>query len=663
MPMTADQARAELARREAAITATGPIDAPLEAVGRTSAAATEAAMRALPEIVTPSVVGGTVGGVAGARLGGKEGARVGSGVGTALGRSVESVMEGGGVTGAITSLPVGFAEGYASEMIGEKAASVWRTAKSRFFRKAGVGELPAEGSLFGKALDDAKELHEWGKFMGRELERDANALRQAGGRPPLTPREIERMKQGVFTPAQLTEGDLLDQAEAMGSASMTGGTMRRFKRTRDRAWTAYADVYKKSLGESVEDPLVLARFMKEKAKAVFDDRGVKISAIYDHVMDAAGDRTIDLLPARSALHETIMDWEARAAVSPDKQKIAPIIKRIKRFTRLNEDPAGNITVESIPLTLRQTQQLRSDWLEVSRTLKDTSSKAKGVTSDAIGEIDKAVDTTLKQASAEMGLTGKNALDKRYKIANFAHRRKKREMDRLQMGAVVDLVDKKKAGVLAVRTMFPPDISTENVSLLRHVLGPEEWPKVRRWYGDELLDRHITSGRVNFNGLYDELTQTGGGRLAQTKEVLGDDYYNTLRRFAEVGRQASKPNPAGSKVAINIAETGAVLSAAGGGAGLLGEQSGKIGILGSAAIFVPMAVLNRWLANPRSAELVLTGMKGKGGMGLSRELSALVARTIAEEGADSAIKMLPKSESLEEMRARKGGNRQPANYAE
>ena len=648
--MTPDEVRTKIAER--AIGAAGPLDASLPAVGAVGEGIKAVATEAAPEILTPSVLGGTIGGVAGGRFGGQSGARFGSGVGTALGRSVESIAEGEGVTGALTSLPIGFAEGYASEVIGEKASRLWQASKSRFFRKAPVGELPAEGSIFGKAIDDSKELHEYGKFMGRELERDFNALRSAGGKSPLTGTEVERLKKGFFTPAQLTEGDLLDQAEAMGSASMTGGKMRRFKRTRERALGAYAEMYRRSLGEATDDPVTLAKFLKEKAAAVFDDRNTKISAAYERVMDVAGDRMIDLRPARAALQEQVADWEARAALSPDKQKIAPVMARIKRFTQVREDPTtGYFTIESAPLTLRQTQQLRSDWLEMRRMLKDTASKAKGATGSAIKEIDGAIDSVLKKVSAEMGQTGKNTIDRQYRAANFGYGRLKGHMDRLQMDAVTELVDRKKAGAEAIRELFPNGASTRHADLLKNTLGGENspgWQKVRRWYGDELLNRHMRGGRIGFDGLVDELTQAGEGRLAQIKTVLGDEYFNTLHQFAKVGQAAGRGNPVGDKIAINIAETGALLSLGGASAGLFGDYDAMGGLAGS-AVFIPTYTLNRWLANPKTAELVLTGMKGNGGRAFAREMAALLTRTIAEEGTDSMIRPVPKTASRDDLR--------------
>jgi len=651
--MTPDEVRRTIA--EKAITAQGPLDSALPAVS----GATQPVFDAMPEIVTPSAVGGTVGAIAGSRMP-AVGPRVGSGIGTALGRAVETIGEGGGIGSAVLGLPIGYAEGYGSEMLGEKVSSIWQAGKARGFNKAfrrsPFGLPPSEGSLAGRAIDDAVELHEWGKFMGREIDRDAAALQAAGGKPALSPKEIARLKEGVFTPAQLTEGDLLDQVEAAGSSSMTGGAVRRFKQMRERAWTAYADVYKRSLGKLDADPQTLAKFLKDKMEAVFDARSGHISAAYEDVFKLAGDRTVDLAPAKASLATQVADWEARAAVSPDRQKIAPIIARIKRFTSPVFDPATGAKIgdNSIPITLRQTQQLRSDWLEMRRMLKETSSKAKGVTSDAITEIDAAMDTVLKRASADMGITGKGSLDRRYRAANMSFKRMKEQTNRLQLDALVDLVDKKKAGKEAIDTIIPGGISGQNIALLRDTLGgaqSEGWGKVRRWYGESLLDRHMSGGSVNFRGLLDELQHLGGGKSGEIRRMLGADYHDTLKMFARTGLAANKGNPVGNKVAINIAETGAMLSLPASVGGAFGDNSRKGALLG-AAIFVPMAVVNRWLANPKSAELVLKGMSGKASAPIARELSALLARTIAEEGTDSLIAPVPRTATLEELRARK-----------
>lgn len=668
--MTAKQAKELLAQARPPV-APSSAEQAITAVPRSNAALTAAGQAGrgfIDTLISPENIGATAGEFAGRAFlpvpgGGEIGAAGGAAAGSLLrsgfrgtspGEAVVEAGKQGAIAGASTALmrPVG---------------ALARGIKSRMLRGSGVGK-DFKGGMLGETLtDDAVSAREFTKRMGADLEADAQRLRVLGQKPPLTPAELDRLKQGVFTPAELTEGGMLDELESAAEGSFMGRPLRAVRRLRKKAFESYAQSYKRSLGNFIENDDQLAAMLDGKMNKWQSEREAFGGQLYENIRAEVGDIPVDLGPRLAGLAPDMATFEKIKKYAPiaDSRgvfgKLDNLLKRQRRLANPAKFP------NEPPLTFDEVARMRTLWGEASTEVarKDLATQsekeAAKVASKTFGALTDATGDALSAYDAANGTKTFRDWTRARRVWGAVSDTKAR----LQIGSILELAEEKGMAQKALAKILPNDIGPGQFKMLKRALGGEnsrEFTALRALKGRQIIDQHMKPGTDNFSGLLADIVNIRQGRSPlYMKELLGDTYLKTLEDFARAGMVSSEKNATGIRMAIRIKEGNAILQmvrglstapgmamAAGAGAAA-GGVAGGLGAVG--AIAVPMWMLNRWLADPQTARYVLTGMKG--GVGATQAAAALVARAKAMSTLqpDAQVQELKPTATRDELRER------------
>jgi len=635
----------------------------------------EFAAGVVEEALSPSSSMGIAGGLAGEKLGrpfGAPGVLVGgvggAAIGTVVGSLIESRWENKSAATAIEDAWQLGAAGAVTDILVNRSMrlgkGLWNAGKNRVLRGAAEGELPA-GGLFGNVVADAEELVGFGQEMRADLVRD---LQTAGvDMRGLTIEDIDRWAEAPFRPAQLTHGEFLDTVEAwVEGSSFAGNNFRRMKEKTLTVLNAYAESWKRSLGPLVDDPRKLSKLVKAELDKVYGRGGTRsghVSGIHKSVKNAMGGRPIDITDLAGDLADDIAEWENIAALHPDKEGVGAVLSDMKKFYRRAKDLSEGVDgVEG--LSFEDVKQIRTGYREMTDALPPTSRQARKKSGGMQQKLTRKLEDALREFDASRGAdpdkapafgVGESYLQK-WKAGNKATRHLEQEKSRLRLDKLTELIDEKKEGAKAIQALVPDNISTTNLRLLRDRLGGPKsptWERIQRWKGEQLLSKHLTRKKTDFSGLLDELELIKGTQGKEgLKEFLGREHADTLTKFARLGELSLAKNPVGSKVAVNINEAkvtfdmikffttpatlaGGLVTGGPGGAAVGAASGAAAGAASGAVFIIGMRQLAKWMMDPKTADLVLTGMKpgwNKTKRGIEA-VAALGARAMAEAGLE------------------------------
>jgi hypothetical protein len=646
MTLTVDQARALIAQRKAAAQAQAqarPEEA-ADVAEITQDTSLPPAASMVQSALSPSVSLGATGGIIGGMVGKTSAAvKTGGAVGTAIGTTAEALMRGESPltleNAKDTAINVG--ANLAADFGMDKLAAGARALGRKGFRMvAPVKATALEAATIGETL-------------ARDAEADvANVLAEGG--VPLTPEEIKRATQGVFTAPELVDSGVLDQAEAFAAGSVFGGgKLRDVKALREKTFEAAKTAYKRAVGPFIDDAGKLGKLLTDKVERFMDTTREYTSKLHETVDAAVGNQPVDLVPIRDGLDGAIRTLRKIRGASPDPEGMDSILSSIEALSN-KAMPSTNLqtgaVTPGVPFTWREAKQLRTRFRQVAEVAGKkgygaAATEARTAVKNLTGIMESALDDTVPVDTA--GRTMRQL----WKRANTRTFQTEKLAERAQLAAVFDLADERNVGAQVLDKLAPRLGNAENIKTTRRLLGGSnspEWQMLQRWRVEGLLNSHTPEKALK---LLTEVQQSGPGPAAY-REMLGPKHFPKIRDFLKASAYATTHTTSSpGKFLPRMTEGGFMLAlpaaaVVGGGAG-----AGAMGALAGTWI-VSMRQLSKWLTNPKTADMAL-GLVRKSGPNpfVLRQAGKAIAQSVAEGaiGQDDFVR-LPETTTRADFRA-------------
>lgn len=659
MTLSIDEAKTRIAERKAAAQATQAAVTPAEAAdvaAITQDASLPPAARMVQSALSPSVALGAAGGVLGGMVGKTPvAARLGSAAGTAIGTSAEKMMRGE------SPLTPDNAKDTAVNVGVNLVADLGMTAAAK---GVNAGGRKIFGKVAGPARVGAPEVSSIGETLARDAEADvANVI--ADGGVPMTPEEIKRATQGIFTAPELVNSPLLDQAESFAEGSVFGGGyIRGMKELRNKTFDAAKTAYKRAVGPFIDDAGKLGGLLTGKVEKFMDEAREYTSTLHDTVDAAVGDAPVDITPIRDGLDGAIKTLGKIRGATPDPEGMDSILSSIEqlaaRATPTIDPVTGAIIKPATDFTWREAKMLRTRFRQVAEVVgrkgyNAASSEARTAVKNLTGVMEGALDDTVPvdTAGRTMRQVWQRANTRTYKTEKLA--------ERAQLAAVFDLADERNIGAQVVEKLAPRLGNAENIKTTRRLLGgtsSQEWQMLQRWRVEGLLNSNTPERALK---MLTEVQQTGPGPAAY-REMLGPKHYEKIRDFLKAsvyaGTHASTP---GGKMLPRMTEGGFMLGLPAGA--LVGSGAGAgLGATLAGTWVVGVRQMAKWLTNPKTADMAL-GLVRQGGPSpfVLRQVGKAIAQATAEGaiGQDDFVR-LPNVATREQLRDMKLHGRSAAN---
>ena len=618
---------------------------------------------------SPSNVLGAAGFAAGGAVGKTPGAALmGERAGVALGSGIESLAAGEGPGEALTNLGINLGANEAGRLGLEKVVGPMASAASRKIAAALPGSAKnlheaVSRKVIGKVSPEMADSFEFINEAVGVIEGEVNNIRGGVGAPLLHREdilntigdELGRMKsEGFFTAAQLTDSSLLDQLEGFGRGSgLTGGKFKRQDEARNAVLKAYQRVYLRLLGPAAESGDAVGKIAAEAAENLFDRRGEQTSAIFNEIEDRVG------------------DWAVR--IDPDFMN-----GLVGQFDKLDKDMAGGLVDgEGVGRALRearkiqetftasgarslnysQAKALRSALRDISAGVPEGQDVTKAIYTQLNGTVKDAQREVLQRYDAAHGLAGrgKRSTEGLFDAVNTSFEKEMVAKETIELREIVELAGKFKRGSEVMPKILPLDSDVGRIKFVRSRLGGEKseaWQTVKRWHTEALINRSPT-----FESMLSDLTEQTGKVVgpAKWKAILGsDEAYRGLLRWTRSAIAANKKNPAGTKIAPHIMETGMAISMP--AAAVDPGGRGVRALPGAVAYIVATSRLGRWLTDP---DVVMALARQNSGQQLTKKefgaLSRAVSRTFAEQTIDGTRELVEaprQATTLQDLRDKK-----------
>lgn len=656
--MTQDEARALIAQRKAAAQAQAAATSPAEAAdvaAITADMSLPAPARMVQSALSPSVSLGAVGGLAGGLVGKTPAAvRAGGAIGTALGTGAEALMRGE------SPLTLETAKDAAINVGANLAADVGITAGANAISKGGRKVF---GKVAGPPKTGAPEIATIGETLARDAEADvANVIAEGG--VPMTPEEIKRATQGIFTAPELVDSPLLDNAESFASGSIFGSSaLRQIRDIRSKTFDAAKTAYKRAVGPFIDDAGKLGGLLTDKVERFMDTSREYTSKLHEMVDAAVGDQPVDIVPIKDGLDGAIRTLNKIQGAAPDPEGMDRILSSIQELAN-RATPTMNLQTGAVTpgtqFTWREAKQLRTRFREVAQVAKNrgygaASREAKTAEKNLSAIMEAGLDDTAPVDAA--GRTMRQV----WKRANARTFRTEKLAERAQLAAVFDLADERNIGAQVVEKLAPRLGNAENIKTTRRLLGgakTPEWQMLQRWRLEGLLNSNTPERALK---LMTEVQQTGPGPAAY-REMFGE-HYDKVRDFLKASVYAgARSGTSGGKILPRVREGGFVLGLPAGAVATGGMNPAVAGSLAGTWV-VSMQALSKWLTNPKTADMAL-GLVRKGGPSpfVLRQAGKAIAQGVAEGAMNmDDYRRLPETATRDELREMRLRPPTPATY--
>lgn len=613
-------------------------------------------VRALRAALHPSVSLGLAGSVAGGLYGGPAGARAGGVVGTGIGTSLDKVIDGEDVLSMRNLKDTAFNMGlsYGGDIVAGKIANL---------ASGQVGKVGnrVRAKIFGEAAEGAEDMHQVGKEMSLAAQMDVGNVLAEGG-VPIPADDLNRAMKGIFNASELMESQALDQATAVASGSFIGSSaVRKLKVIQERVVDAYKTAYKRAVGPYYGDAGKLSRLLGEKIERFSQGQRGIASSMHERVHQLAGNTPVDISPIANNLDETLTLMDKIRGANPDIEGTDAIVRSAREIqNRFLGQMSGQGYQGPVPFTWDEAKQLRTMYRELAEKVgkaghRSAASDARKIVRNLTEVMESSLDDVAPVDAQGRTLRGL------WKRANAKTRAVEELTEKAQLQSVIELADEAGVGAAVAEELAPKMATAAALRRVRFMLGganSREWQALRRWRVEGMFN---TMSPKRALSVLTEVQPVGAGPEAY-KELLGPYYDNAVKFFRAVNF-ASKANPAGSKVAPHLIETGLVLALPGAvKSGLL--STAGAGLAGGSYV-VGMRTLSRWLTSPKTADMAL-GLVQPAKWPKSKMLFQQAARAIELAIAESAIgtddiQIIPQSASREEIRAMRLHQQQPATY--
>lgn len=674
--ITPEQARAELERRRApqfgpgpngsvADMATGDVVARFPNTSPDGAEPRVQPATPLPAPVNmvraalqPSTSLGLAGGLIGGAYGGPAGARYGGVVGSGIGTSLDKIIAGEPVfsleNAGDTAANMAFSLG--GDILGQKVAS---------FVGSKVGALKGRiaSKVWGEATDGAEAVHEAGKQLALDAQNDVANVLAAGG-VPMRPEDLDRAVQGIFSASDLMESQALDQAQAVASGSFIGsGPIRNLKVIQERTLEAAKNAYKRAVGPYFDDAGKLGKALSAKVEKFAEGQKAIESGLHERVRAIAGNTTVDLTGIHGNLDSTLALIDKIAGANPDIEGISKIVQSAREIAGR---AAGGVAADGTPIpptpfTFDEAKKLRTMYRELAEKVgkagyNSAAKDAKQVVKNLSDVMEKSLDDTVPvdPAGRTVRQLWQRANRKSFEINDI--------VEKAQIKSLIELADEGGVGSQVVEELAPKLGTAASIRRVRFLLGGKdtyEWKALSRWKLEGMLNGMTPKKALS---LLTDVQSSGPGPAAY-REMFGEAYPKIVK-LLKVASFAKNANPAGSKMAPHLIETGLVLSLP---AAVMKGPLAALGAAGTAGTYVVgMKTLAKWLTDPKTADMAL-GLIRPGRTGPPSLLISQAARYIAQDIAEGGtgtipdIKPLPTSATRDQLRQMNQEKQQPSAY--
>ena len=484
----------------------------------------------------------------------------------------------------------------------------------------GAAGEAARQYISGEELSPSKLITEGGIQGGLELAGVGTAKAVGKVLAPssahMLPETVEAGKAferfgGSFSPAQAVEGKLIDMAEGVAEASMTGGPKYfRFREGQKAAYKSMAKNLTDRLGSSLEPREIGMLFVDaiEKSDKVFREQA---TALYKNVDRLTAEAGVDITPLKEFAHEKLLEVEARGGIGGSATG-DQLIKRIEKLpSRMSFNEAAS---------------LRSGLgIEVS-SFEGKRDAAAGIAKKLYGLTNDAMEVAAKDLGDEAYTAWKKASDF-YKEGKATFQS---EYIRGLTNIVEDRRSMKGAEAIASE-IFKPGRETAIINVKRALRDkPHVWSELRGAFLSNAMKKSANEEGVIIGKAFTrEIDKMGDNVL---KQIFSPDELKGIRDFAAAGRISQTRPIGGGSMLIQLTQASAIV-------GLVGVASGRFPKSGGTILLGPWA-LAHLMTSPTGIKWLTTGIKTGWPI---KEGTAITGRIISElvrSGAVEDVELRP-----------------------
>jgi hypothetical protein len=418
----------------------------------------------------------------------------------------------------------------------------------------------------------------------------------AGKISPETIEAAESFKRfgGELSPAQAVEGKLIDLAEGVSEASMTGGPkFFKFREGQARAFESMADDLAERVGTSLSDYEVGTLFADaiEKSDRVFRTQA---KALYKNVDSLTSGAGVDLRPLKEFAGEQLETALTREGIGGS----AAGDQLIKKVAKLGDF-----------VSFEEASAIRSGLGEEISSFLGRKDKAAGISKKFFSMTNEAMEESAKNLGDEAFTAWKKA-NSFYKEGKSTFQSK---FMRNLLGLVEDSASRRGAEAISSQ-IFKPGKETAIREVKRALKGkPNVWDKLRGSYLSRVLHNATNADGVLLGRSFTKEIEKMGEKTLT--EIFTAQEMKDIRNLAKVGRLSQARPVGGGSMLIQLTQAGAVV----------GLVAGKFEKTAASVLLGPYAMAHL-MTTPGGIKWLTTGLKTPAA---TKDSAAIAGRIITE----------------------------------
>lgn len=508
----------------------------------------------------PQMAGGTVGGIAGAKAGAMAGAQIPAG---------HPVLKGAAILGgAVLGAGIGGmgGKGYQQYYRMTRPGAKPMTLGELYTEQAIAGIEEAASELIGRGVAKVG-----GKLLAPVKKRLLPGASKLSGK---------LLKRGAhLTPAQMTESRIIDTVEGMAEKSFFGGNkLQQLKTLRQpAAFIKYVDDVVEQIARgtktqlSPEDVGELLLDTIDGKRAAFK---ATAKAAYAKVDRLAKGTKVSLVSLKEFARKTMKIATTRKGIG-STQAGDTLLKKVLQLDDM--------------ISFKQAQSLRSALLDERSAMAVTRDKALGLAK----QFTKLTDEAMDAGGKTLGKTD-DAIAA-WRVANKFYRQGQGQFNKKIIRSLTKSLAENPE--VAVRKIFRPQASRQ-IKVVKDLVDKNTWRQLKTAHLEQLIrDASNADGVVLGKSFLNKLNRMGEDTL---KTIYNGQELASIRSVGKLGEILQKPTGGSGGMVIQLMQAGAAMNLLTGGLPELTKESYTI-------LFGP-PVLSRMLANPTFAKYLSTGFR-------------------------------------------------------
>jgi len=508
----------------------------------------------------PQMAGGTVGGIAGAKAGAIAGAKIPAGHPLLKGATIA----GGAAIGAGIGGMGG--KGYQQYYRMTRPGAEPMTIGDIYTEQAIAGIEEAASELIGRGV---------AKVGGKILAPVRKRLL-----PGASSLSKQLLKRGAhLTPAQMTESRIIDTIEGMAEKSFFGGgKLQRLKTLmQPKAFTKYVDDIVEQIAKgaktnlSPEDVGDLLLDTIEGKKLAFRTTA---KAAYAKVDKLSKGTKVSLVSLKEFARKTMKTATTRKGIG-STQAGDTLLKKVLQLDDM--------------VSFKQAQSLRSALLDERSAMAVTRDKAIGLSKQFIRLTDDAMD-----AGANNFSNVSEAVNA-WRIANKFYREGQEKFNK----KIIKSLSKSLAEnpEVAVKKIFRPQASRQ-IKVVKDLVDKSTWQQLKTANLEHLIrEAADADGVVLGKSFLNKLNKLGDDTI---KTIYNQQELASIRSIGKMGEILQKPTGGSGNMVIQLMQAGAALNLLTGGIPQLTKES--------ATVLIAPPILSRMIANPTFSKWLGAGFR-------------------------------------------------------